>query len=119
MFNHTVILQRILKSFIKSKLDSTHFFPVLPSQLIAIYIYNGTAVLVSYPDPNVRNADLSLITFGSGYETTELARKKGVHMHLILHINVFETIWRCVHVLLIAVYDCPMQLLKTCHCIPV
>ena len=29
MFNHIVILQRILKSFIKSKFDSTRFFPVL------------------------------------------------------------------------------------------
>ena len=28
MFNHIVILQRILKSFIKSKFDSTRFFPV-------------------------------------------------------------------------------------------
>ena len=35
MFNHIVILQRILKSFIKSKFDSTRFFPVIQ------YIANG------------------------------------------------------------------------------
>ena len=41
MFNHIVILQRILKSFIKSKFDSTRFFPVIRARL-AMQIENLT-----------------------------------------------------------------------------
>ena len=45
MFNHIVILQRILKSFIKSKFDSTRFFPVQHLHLIPrMYLQRWQAV---------------------------------------------------------------------------